>query len=195
MAPMGRTGPWVGLLAGLRSACLWQICGSSNEKALVKASATSLWNAGGWLNLLRGPAVKHPVGQIVRYGIVVVCGYLLAISFYSGELALGVSPYVGLGVAFVLNGLFNFALIRSWAFPPSERCLRSDLGRFSTVAAGSFVVNYTSFAVLFSVLGIGAATSQRLAIVIAAPVTFVANRLWSFRAHGTSYDRAGENIT
>lgn len=160
----------------------------------MKASRHSLWNTGGWGALIRGPAVKHPAGQIVRYGIVVGCGYLLAISFYSGELALGIFPYVGLGVAFVLNGLFNFFLIRSWAFPPSGRGLRSDLRRFSTVAAGSFVVNYASFAVLYSVLGVEAATSQRLAIVIAAPATFLANRLWSFRT-GSWGEGAGENIT
>ena len=160
----------------------------------MKVLRRSFSRTGGWAKLVRGPAIKHPVGQIVRYGIVVGCGYLLAISFYSGELALGIPPYIGLGVAFVLNGIFNFFLIRSWAFPPSGRSLSSDLGRFSAVAAGSFVVNYASFAVLFSVLGIGAATSQRLAIVIAAPVTFMANRMWSFRPHGTRYEQAGRNI-
>jgi putative flippase GtrA len=123
------------------------------------------------------------VGQLIRYGIVAGSGYLLAIAFYSGELAIGIPPYVGLGIAFVLNGLYNFALVRVWAFPPSGRSLRSDLSRFCVVAAGSFVVNYASFAVLYSAIGLGAATSQRLAILIAAPVTFFANRLWSFRRH------------
>src|SRR6185312_11087338 len=74
-------------------------------------------------------------------------------------------------------------LIRIWAFPPSGRSLRSEFGRFCVVAAGSFVVNYASFAVLYSAIGLGAATSQRLGILIAAPVTFLGNRLWSFRRH------------
>jgi len=81
----------------------------------------------------------------------------------------------------VLNGLFNFSLLRAWAFPPSGRPLRSDFARFCGVAAVSFAVNYASFAVLYSLLEVGAASSQRLAIVIAAPVTFFANRAWSFR--------------
>lgn len=122
-------------------------------------------------------------GQLVRYGIVAASGYLLAIACYSGELAIGIPPYLGLGVAFVLNGLYNFALIRLWAFPPSGRSLRSDFIRFCTVAGGSFVVNYASFAILYSGIDLAAATSQRLAILIAAPVTFFANRLWSFRRH------------
>lgn len=143
------------------------------------------WDKRVLTDLVRGPTVGHPIGQLIRYGIVVGCGYLLAIAFYSGELALGVSPYLGLGGAFVLNGFFNFCLIRGWAFPRSGRSLRSDLVRFSVVAAGSFVVNYASFAVLYSMLGIEAVISQRLAILIAAPVTFLANRLWSFRASQT----------
>ncbi|MHB2000819.1 MAG: GtrA family protein [Solirubrobacteraceae bacterium] len=137
------------------------------------------------VEILRGPPVAHPLNQVVRYGIVVGCGYLLAIALYSGELRIGIPPYAGLGIAFVANGLFNFALVRVWAFPPSGRGLRSDFGRFCTVAAGSFGVNYASFAVLYSGLTVGAATSQRLAIIIAAPVTFLANRLWSFQANGS----------
>ncbi len=125
-------------------------------------------------------------GQLLRYGLVVASGYVLAIALYSGELAVGIPPYVGLGIAFVLNGLYNFALIRIWAFPPSGRSARSEFGRFCVVAAGSFVVNYASFAVLYSAIALGAATSQRLAILIAAPVTFLGNRLWSFRRHSES---------
>lgn len=168
-------------MAELCSAPLWKT--SPLPNAIVRALRCSVL-AGVKMarrNVSRGPWVTYPIGQIVRYGIVVGCGYLLAIAFYSGELTLGIPPYLGLGIAFVLNGLFNFFLIRLWAFPPSGRSMRSDLGRFSTVAAGSFIVNYASFAVLYSVLSIAAATSQRLAIVIAAPVTFLANRFWSFR--------------
>jgi len=133
--------------------------------------------------ILLSRPTERPTVQVVRYGLIAGCGYLLAITIYSGELAIGISPYAALGVAFVLNGLFNFALIRLWAFPPSGRAIKSDLIRFAIVAAVSLVFNYASFAVLYSVIGLGASTSQRLAILIAAPVTFLLNRLWSFRSH------------
>ena len=83
----------------------------------------------------------------------------------------------------MVNGLFNFALIRIWAFPPERSGLSSDLTRFCIVAAVSFVVNYASFAVLYSAIGIGAEPHSVFAILIAAPVTFLLNRLWSFRSH------------
>jgi putative flippase GtrA len=133
------------------------------------------------VRILRRSPVEHPGDQLVRYGIVAGCGYVLAIVFYAGELAVGIPPYAALGIAFVLNGIFNFSLIRIWAFPPSGRSVRSDLGRFCVVAAISFVVNYASFAVLYSAIGLAPGTAQRLAILIAAPVTFIFNRLWSFR--------------
>lgn len=130
---------------------------------------------------VRAPPGERPVGQVIRYGIVAGFGYLLAITSYSGELALGIAPYIALGIAFVLNGLFNFALLRIWAFPPSGRRVHSDLLRFCLVAAVSFLVNYATFAILYSFVGLSATTSQRIGIVIAAPVTFLANRAWSFR--------------
>ncbi|HEY2180657.1 MAG TPA: GtrA family protein [Solirubrobacteraceae bacterium] len=141
------------------------------------------------LILHRAPTTRGGV-QLIRYGIVVGCGYVLAIVLYSGELAIDIAPYLALGIAFVLNGLFNFAFIRLWAFPPSGRGVRADLARFCIVAAVSAVVNYASFALLYSAIGLHAETSQRLAILIAAPITFLANRLWSFRTRGESASQA-----
>jgi putative flippase GtrA len=136
------------------------------------------------IETLRQPPNDRVGGQLFRYGIVVGCGYLLAIAAYSGELGLGIAPYLALGIAFVLNGLFNFALLRAWTFPPSGRPVTTDLARFCMAAAASFVVNYASFALLYSFVGLAADVSQRLAILLAAPVTFLANRLWSFRREG-----------
>lgn len=120
-------------------------------------------------------------GQLFRYGAVAASGYVLAIVFYSLEIDIGIAPYLGLGVAFVLNGLYNFALMRRFVFPPSGRRVHVDLSRFTVVAAGSFVVNYACFAMLYSAIGIDSRNSQRIAILVAAPVTFLANRVWGFR--------------
>jgi putative flippase GtrA len=130
--------------------------------------------------------VTHPAAQLIRYAVIVSCGYLLAITIYSGELSVGIAPYLGLGVAFVLNGAFNFLLLRTWAFPSSGRGIGSEIGRFCVVAVASFMVNYAVFAVLYSAIGIAPDTSQRIGILIAAPVTFAGNRVWSFRAHAHS---------
>lgn len=143
------------------------------------------------MGLFRAAPDTGVLYHMARYGVVVGSGYLLAVTFYSGELAVGVAPYGGLGIAFVLNGLYNFMLVRYWAFPPSGRRLHSDLARFGLVAVLSLIVNYGSFAVLYSVVALDAATAQRLAILIAGPVTFFANRFWAFR--GPAIDPRASN--
>lgn len=139
----------------------------------------------GWL--LGSGADTRIAKQLVRYGIVAGSGYVLAIAFYTGELAIGIQPYLALGATFALNGLYNFALVRRWAFPASGRRFRHDLARFGLVACLSLVMNYASFAVLYSIIGLNPATAQRIAILIAAPATFAANRLWSFRTVNSSH--------
>jgi len=120
--------------------------------------------------------------QLLRYLVVGGCGYLVAMAFYAVELAIGVPPYPAVAVVFVANGAFNFALLRLWAFPSSGRAVGSELRRFCMVAAASLVVNYASFALLYSAAGMAAIPAQALAIVIATPVGFLANRAWSFGA-------------
>jgi putative flippase GtrA len=130
--------------------------------------------------LSTAPTTDPPV-QLVRYAIVAGVGYLLALAVYAGELAVGVRPYPAVAVIFVLNGIFNFVGVRRWAFPPSGRTPRSEGLRFTCVAALSLVVNYSCFACLYSLAGVPATLAQAVAIAVAAPVGFVANRLWSFR--------------
>jgi putative flippase GtrA len=120
--------------------------------------------------------------QLLRYGAVVGSGYLLAIACYPLELAIGIPPYLAFGITFVANGAYNFGLLRAWVFEPSGRRLRSEIGRFSLVAALSLLVNYAAFTALYATAALSASAAQRTAIVLAAPVGFLANRMWSFRA-------------
>lgn len=130
---------------------------------------------------LRAPADDRASTQFLRYLIVGGCGYVLAVATYALEIAVGVPAYPAVFVVFVLNGLFNFAMVRLWAFPSSGRRAHHDLVRFGVVAAGSLVINYSTFALLYTVLGLPATPAQGLAIAVAAPFGFLANRLWSFR--------------
>lgn len=130
--------------------------------------------------IVRAPAGDRLSIQAVRYLVIGGAGYLFALAVYALELALGVPAYPAVAVVFVANGLFNFVLMRAWAFPSSGRHVRSEFGRFCVVAGASLIVNYSSFALLYSVLGVPALIAQGLAILIAAPVGFLANRRWSF---------------
>lgn len=130
--------------------------------------------------MLRDPAGDAIAVQGIRYLIIGGAGYVLAVAAYALLLAVGTPPYAAVIVVFVLNGAFNFLAMRAWAFPASGRRVHSELTRYCGVAAISLAINYSSFALLYSVVGIPALVSQALAIVIAAPVGFLANRMWSF---------------
>ncbi|HEX3693113.1 MAG TPA: GtrA family protein [Solirubrobacteraceae bacterium] len=129
-----------------------------------------------------GHAEGTALAQLLRYAAVVGSGYLLAIVFYPLELALGISPYVAFGITFAANGAYNFTLLRALVFPPSGRRVHHDAARFTLVASLSLLVNYAAFSALYETTGLSAAAAQRLAVAIAGPVTFLANRLWSFGA-------------
>ena len=120
--------------------------------------------------------------QLARYVVVGVCGYALAMALYAIEIAAGVDPYVAVPPVFAANGLFNFFLNRHWSFPRSGLPLRTELARFCVVALGSLVVNYTSLYLLHGVAGLEPVPAQAIAIVIATPVGFLGNKLWSFNA-------------
>jgi putative flippase GtrA len=128
---------------------------------------------------------EAPVGsrqQLLRYLVVGGCGYVLALVLYAGQLAVGVPPFTAVPLAFVANGLFNFAVNRIWSFPSSGRTVQHELGRFGIIALASLVVNYGSMYLLYEVVGVAALPAQALAIIIATPVGFLGNKLWSFRA-------------
>lgn len=120
--------------------------------------------------------------QMLRYVIVGGCGYVVAMALYAGQLAAGVAPYAAVLLSFAANGLFNFFANRAWSFPASGRPLHRELGAFGVVALASLVANYGAFYLLYGRAGIAALPAQALAIVIATPVGFLGNKLWSFRA-------------
>jgi putative flippase GtrA len=132
----------------------------------------------------RGDAERVPETstQLVRFVIVGACGYLLAMAIYSVEIAAGVSAYAAVPAAFVINGLFNFSLNRRWTFPPSGRSVQSELARFCAVAVLSMVVNYAALYALHDGADLAAIPAQALAIIVATPVGFLGNKLWSFGA-------------
>lgn len=121
-------------------------------------------------------------GEAVRYGVVAASGFLFAIATFALLLEIGVGPYIAITLTFVLNGLWNFAGFKYWAFAGSARQTGAQLVRFVVVAAGSLGINYGTFAILFELLRVPAVPAQVLAIGVAAPFGFLVNRMWTFAA-------------
>lgn len=118
--------------------------------------------------------------ELLRFVVVGACGYVLAMVLYAGQIAAGVSAYGAVPLTFVANGLFNFTLNRRWSFGPSGRPVHDELARFGLVALGSLVVNYGTLFVLHGLAGVAAVPAQAVAILVAVPVGFLGNKLFSF---------------
>lgn len=124
----------------------------------------------------------HVVGQAARYVAVAGTGLVVALLIFALQIELGVNEYAAVLSTFVINGVFNFVGFRLWAFPRSGYRPVGEVGRFTTVAIGSLGINYSVFAVSFDVVGLSALPAQTVAIAVAAPIGFMANRLWTFKA-------------
>lgn len=136
-----------------------------------------------WLdaNVLRPP--RHQGEEVVRFLVVGGLGYLLAMLLYAGEIAVGVSAYAAVPLVFIANGLFNFTLNRHWSFPRSGRRMHDELRRFSVVAAVSLLVNYSVLYLLYGSGALPPVPAQAVAIIVATPIGFLGNKLYSFARH------------
>jgi dolichol-phosphate mannosyltransferase len=85
-------------------------------------------------------------------------------------------------VAFCVAVVNNFAWNRMWTF----RDVRGNVGgqafRFLVVSCGAFLISLALLSVLVRDAGAPKLLAQAIAIAAVTPVSFLANKLWGFRA-------------
>jgi putative flippase GtrA len=82
--------------------------------------------------------------------------------------------------AFVVAVTNNFLLNRHWTFGAGDGHAGFQAARFFTVSTSAALVAAGVLELLVSVAGMAAVPAQALAIVVATPVNFVGNKMWSF---------------
>jgi putative flippase GtrA len=131
------------------------------------------------------------VGEAVRFGTVGLLQNGLNVATFAASTALGV-PYRSAAVlAAVLALVVSFLLNRHWTFighatPVGRQGVRYLLVFTSAVALG--VVLLTFFV---EVTGMAEVPAQVAAILIVAPLSFLAQRTWVFRAPPRSAEPRG----
>ncbi len=122
-----------------------------------------------WLELLRFGAVGAS-GYAVNLATFALCvhglrlGYLLAAT-----------------LAFLVAVSNNFLWNRHWTFRAHVGRAHHQAARFLTVSAGGFALNLGLLALLVSSAGMVELPAQAAAIAAATPLTFLGNKLWTFR--------------
>ena len=123
-----------------------------------------------WLQLLRF-AMVGASGYLVNLAVFAVCVHLFAIDYQ-----------VASAVAFVVSVVNNFWLNRHWTFSAREAHPIHQGVRFFAVSLVAYGFTYVVLVALVDGTGMMKVLAQAIAVAAAMPLSFVGQKVWSFRA-------------
>jgi putative flippase GtrA len=123
-----------------------------------------------WLQLVRFAAVGAS-GYVVNLVVFAACVHLLAIDYRIAFL-----------IAFVISVANNFWWNRHWTFDAKHEHPIFQGTRFFAVSALAQAFAYVVLVALVDGPGLAKVVAQAIAIAAATPVSFIGQKLWSFRA-------------
>ena len=129
--------------------------------------------------------VRRPANwfQLVRFGLVGATGYVVNLASFALLVhAAGIDFRLAATAAFVVAVSNNFVLNRRWTFRATDGRARFQAPRFLAVSIAAFLLNLAVLTALVTGIGLPEVPAQALAILVATPLNFVGNKLWSFRA-------------
>ena len=126
-------------------------------------------------------AVRHPDNwmQVLRFCIVGGTGYVVnLLAFLIADQRM---PYtLAFVLAFVLAATSNFVWNRLWTFRVDHGVPHHQYARFLTVSAVALGIDLLVLTALVDEAGMDKVAAAAIAIVVATPVSFLGNKLWSF---------------
>ena len=137
--------------------------------------------AGSLALLLREVGRASNWAQLMRFGAVGGSGYVVNLAVYWLALNAQVEYRAAATAAFAVALVNNFAWNRVWTFRDSPGRLGGQAFRFVVVSTAAFVVSLAVLSVLVRDAGAPKVLAQAAAIVAVTPLSFLANKLWSFR--------------
>lgn len=123
-----------------------------------------------WMQLIRFGAVGA-TGYVVNLGVFALCVHAARIDYH-----------VAAVIAFVVSVINNFWLNRHWTFAAKEDHPLQQAVRFFAVSLLAFGFSYAVLVSLVDGAGFSKVIAQAIAIAAATPLSFVGQKLWSFRA-------------
>jgi putative flippase GtrA len=118
--------------------------------------------------------------QLVRYCLVGASGYVVNLGVYS-PLYTELSYRIAFTIAFVVAASSNFLWNRVWTFRVVHGVPHHQYARFLTVSGVALCMDLAVLTFLVDTVGLHKVTAAAIAIVVATPVSFLGNKLWSFR--------------
>lgn len=123
-----------------------------------------------WFQLGRFVAVGAS-GYVVNLAVFAVCVHLLAVNYKLAAV-----------LAFVVSVVNNFWWNRHWTFSAKQAHPVQQGVKFLAVSLVAFGFSYVVLVSLVDGAGVPKVIAQALSIAAATPLSFVGQKLWSFRA-------------
>ena len=127
--------------------------------------------------------VRKPANwlQLVRFGVVGASGYVVNLAVFT-LLLHGAGAHYRLAAtgAFVVAVANNFFWNRHWTFRARNGHAGFQAARFLTVSLVAFGFNLLMLELFIAGFGAPEVPAQALAIIMATPLSFIGNKLWSF---------------
>jgi putative flippase GtrA len=118
---------------------------------------------------------------LMRFCAVGASGYVVNLAVFAFSLTvLGVHHLVAATMAFLVAVMSNFWLNRRWTFRASNGDASSQAARFLAVSVVAFLFAAGVLELLVAVAGVRPLVAQALAVAAGAPLSFAANKLWTF---------------
>jgi dolichol-phosphate mannosyltransferase len=119
--------------------------------------------------------------QFVRFCAVGASGYAINLAVYVALLTAGLHYLAAAAIAFLVAAASNYLWNRTWTFRTAEAPVLGQGVRALLVSALSLGANQLFLLVLVAA-GAGHLPAQAIAIALATPFSFAANKLWAFAA-------------
>lgn len=129
--------------------------------------------------------VRHPHNwlQLGRFAAVGASGYVVNLAVFAVCVhVLGVDYRLSSVLAFVVAVVNNFWLNRHWTFAAKEQHPMHQGLRFFAVSLVTFGFTYVVLVALVSGAGMVKLLAQAIAIASGTPLSFLGQKLWSFRS-------------
>jgi len=129
--------------------------------------------------------VRHPQNwlQLLRFGAVGASGYVInLIAFAACVHLLEIDYRAASVVAFLIAVANNFWWNRHWTFGAKQDHPVGQAVRFFAVSVVAFAFSYVILVSLVDGAGFDKVLAQAIAVLAAMPLSFIGQKLWSFKA-------------
>ena len=125
--------------------------------------------------------------QLFQFGLVGASGYIVNLAVFAVVVGpLGIHHIAAAILAFCVAVMNNFWWNRHWTFDASGGHAGFQAARFFAVSGFAFLFAAAVLEGLVRFAQVPEISAQAISIVVATPLNFVGNKMWSFAARPTS---------